>query len=472
MNRFLEAYVRAFQRWMPSPLAIAILLTAIAVGWGLAFASPSSVLRSWTEGMWNPGLVRFGFQAMFMLVLGHVLALSPPVLKLLHRAVGWILRRPGWAAPKLALLAMLLGWVNWGLGLVGGAILVRGVLDASKTVNRGLMGAAGYAGMLVWHGGLSGSAPLKVAESGHLSALMPSVEWASSLPDAIGLRDTIFSIGAISLTIGVAAVTFALFRWLDKSVPVSVSVPVPVSVPDPVPDPDPVPVPDPDPVPDPVPVPDVSAHWADGSRWLSGFLGLGCFAGALWWSAAHGSPAELMFITPDWINLVLLGGALLAHGTVTSLLKALDEAISGAAGILIQFPIYFGIMGIVTGTGLGEWMAGALVEVTSRELLPSALFASSAVLNVFVPSGGGQWAVQGPLVLEACWRLGVPLPKGVMAMAFGDQLTNMLQPFWAIPLLGISGLKARDILPYTLVVMLVVGAVMLSGMVVWGLSDG
>jgi len=169
---------------------------------------------------------------------------------------------------------------------------------------------------------------------------------------------------------------------------------------------------------------------------------------------------------------VLLGGALLAHGTVTSLLKALDEAISGAAGILIQFPIYFGIMGIVTGTGLGEWMAGALVEVTSRELLPSALFASSAVLNVFVPSGGGQWAVQGPLVLEACWRLGVPLPKGVMAMAFGDQLTNMLQPFWAIPLLGISGLKARDILPYTLVVMLVVGAVMLSGMVVWGLSDG
>ena len=114
-------------------------------------------------------------------------------------------------------------------------------------------------------------------------------------------------------------------------------------------------------------------------------------------------------------------------------------------------------------------MAEALVGATSASWLPEALFVSSGVLNVFVPSGGGQWAVQGPLVLEACHALGVPFERGIMAMAFGDELTNMLQPFWALPLLGITGLSARDILPYTLLVMAVSGAVML-GFLAFGLD--
>jgi short-chain fatty acids transporter len=175
----------------------------------------------------------------------------------------------------------------------------------------------------------------------------------------------------------------------------------------------------------------------------------------------------LAFVTPDWINLMLLGLALVAHGSVRSVLRALDEAISGATGILIQFPLYFGIMGMVTGTGLGAWLAEALVGATPATMLPEALFVASGVLNVFVPSGGGQWAVQGPLVLEACHALGVPVERGIMAMAFGDELTNMLQPFWALPLLGITGLSARDILPYTLLVMAVAGAVMAVGMAFW-----
>lgn len=185
------------------------------------------------------------------------------------------------------------------------------------------------------------------------------------------------------------------------------------------------------------------------------------------WAGQSGPLSKLSFVTPDWINMVLLGAALLAHGQVKGLLRALDEAISGASGILVQFPLYFGIMGMVSGTGLGTWMAEALVGATSASWLPEALFVSSGVLNVFVPSGGGQWAVQGPLVLEACHALGVPFERGIMAMAFGDELTNMLQPFWALPLLGITGLSARDILPYTLLVMVVAGAVMLAFLSFW-----
>lgn len=445
MNRLLDAYAAAFQRWMPTPMSIAVLLTFLTAGLGLMFSGPSEVLGVWVEGLWNPGLIRFGFQAMFMLVLGHVLALSPPVLGLLARFVRWILAQPAWAAPKLALLAMGLGWLNWGLGIVGGAILVRGVMQATRDVpgrKSGVLGAAGYAGMLVWHGGLSGSAPLKVAELGHLQDLAGEAAWGATLMDTIGLRETIFSSWSLILTFSVATATVFVFYLLGRGMSFEFV--------------------EEDGTVDAVEQEGLTS--ADRGPLLPWILGIAAVAGAVWWALASGDLSALKFITPDWINLVLLALSLLAHGSIASLLRALDEAIGGASGILIQFPIYFGIMGIVTGTGLGEALSGALVGATSPGLLPLALFTSSAVLNVFVPSGGGQWAVQGPLVLESCLSLGVPVERGIMAMAFGDQLTNMLQPFWALPLLGITGLKARDILPYTLLVMVVAGAVMVLGM--------
>ena len=121
-------------------------------------------------------------------------------------------------------------------------------------------------------------------------------------------------------------------------------------------------------------------------------------------------------------------------------------------------------MGVVTGTGLVNILSGALVSSTNITTLPLVIFTSSGVLNIFVPSGGGQWAVQGPLVIEACHSMGMSLEKGIMAMAYGDQWTNMLQPFWALPLLGITKLKAQDILPFTLAALIVSGLVFIIGL--------
>lgn len=445
MNRLLDLYAETFQKWMPTPMSIAVILTFLTALLGLNTAHPLDVLGVWVEGLWNPGLVRFGFQAMFMLVLGHVLALSPPARRLLDRCTLWILKRPTWAAPKLAMLSMGLGWLNWGLGLVGGAILVRGVLQSTRDMagrKAGVLGAAGYAGMVVWHGGLSGSAPLKVAEPGHLLDLTQGAAWAQALPETIGLRETIFSSWSLGLTASVALVVCVVFYFLGRNLSFEMEEKAVEEVRSTGPE----------------------LTGLDRGRLLPGFLGLSAIGGAVWWALESGNLTEFKFVTPDWINLVLLATALIAHGSIGGLLDALDEAIGGASGILIQFPIYFGIMGIVTGTGLGEALSGALVGATSAGVLPLALFTSSAVLNVFVPSGGGQWAVQGPLVLETCLSLGVPVERGIMAMAFGDQLTNMLQPFWALPLLGITGLQARAILPYTLLVMVAAGAVMVIGM--------
>jgi short-chain fatty acids transporter len=169
-------------------------------------------------------------------------------------------------------------------------------------------------------------------------------------------------------------------------------------------------------------------------------------------------------ITPNLLNFFMLGLALVLHGSFTSFLNALEEAIKGASGILIQFPLYFGIMGIMRESGMVVQISDFFVSIATVRTLPLFTFFSAGLVNIFVPSGGGQWAIQGPIIVESALKLGVPLPKAVMALAYGDQITNMLQPFWALPLLGITKLKAREILPYTLMLMIIGAAVFLIGL--------
>jgi short-chain fatty acids transporter len=175
----------------------------------------------------------------------------------------------------------------------------------------------------------------------------------------------------------------------------------------------------------------------------------------------------LGFITPNFINLLLLGLCLLFHQSITSFLRAIDQAIGGASGILIQFPLYFGIMGLMNHSGLVQYFSDFFVNVSTSTSFPVYTFFSAGFVNIFVPSGGGQWGVQGPIILQAATELGVPLPKAIMALAYGDQLTNMLQPFWALPLLGITGLKATAILPYSFALMLVGTVIYISVLLIF-----
>jgi len=157
------------------------------------------------------------------------------------------------------------------------------------------------------------------------------------------------------------------------------------------------------------------------------------------------------------INLILLSLGLLLYANTKQFMKAVNMAIVSSSGIMIQFPIYAGIMGLMNYSGLVEIFTNSLVSVSSPATLPVYGYISAAVVNFFVPSGGGQWAVQGPVLMEAAQQLGVSVPKTIMALAYGDQITNMIQPFWAIPLLSITGIKARSILPYTFMIMLAGG---------------
>ena len=164
---------------------------------------------------------------------------------------------------------------------------------------------------------------------------------------------------------------------------------------------------------------------------------------------------------------MLLGLGIVLHGSIYKYLKGIDDAIGGASGILIQFPLYFGIMGIMKYSGMVGIFSDFFVQISNEVTFPIFTFISAGIVNVFVPSGGGQWGVQGPIIIEAASQLNVPYWKAVMALAYGDQITNMLQPFWALPLLGITGLKAKEILPYTLLLLLIGSVIFISGLLIF-----
>lgn len=155
------------------------------------------------------------------------------------------------------------------------------------------------------------------------------------------------------------------------------------------------------------------------------------------------------------VNIILFALVLMAFPNSGALGNAAAKAVQSTTGIIIQFPLYAGIMGIMKYSGLLVVITHWFVSVSTPQSLPLFSFLSAALVNLFVPSGGGQWAVQGPVLMEAAGLVGVNYAKEVMALAYGDQLTNMLQPFWALPLLGITGLKAGQILKYSLPFMII-----------------
>jgi len=454
--RSTQAIEAAFRKYVPAPFAIAVLLSVLTILLAWLFTENisegshlSAVLIYWEQGIWNNALLVFAYQMMLILVLGHVLVLSKPVKGLILQLTK-LVSSPANAALFVALPTMLVSFFNWGLGLIFGAILARKVGDYAREkqipVNYPLIGAAGYTGLMVWHGGISGSAPLKVSEPGHLKDLMSgsaSAETLAQLPDNIPTTLTIFSSSNICLfLLLVLLISILVYRLGKHARPTNISLP-----------------------------PDQLENENNAQEGVTGILDrsklLSLVFGALILLAffiQYFPMLRQLNITPNMLNFFMLGVALILHGNFRRFLLAVDQAIGDTAGILIQFPLYFGIMGIMGSSGMVQGISDFFVSVSNATTLPIFTFISAGLVNIFVPSGGGQWAVHGPMVLESALRLHVPLQKAVMALAYGDQITNMLQPFWALPLLGITKLKAGEILPYTLLFMFVGTGVFLLGL--------
>lgn len=444
---------------MPSPFAIAIILTLVTIilAWGVTKPPEEehhllAILSYWENGIWNNDLLVFAYQMMLILVLGHILVLSKPINNLILRLTN-LVNSTSSAVLMVSSATMMVSFFNWGLGLIFGAIMARKVAEASQLrnfkINYPLVGAAGYVGLMVWHGGMSGSAPLKVAESGHLASLMTGVgevKLIQQLPDVISFNETIFSSFNLIL-FGTLLVIIPLFLYfIAKKAPITATnLPIYKGIQTDLPD-------------------GPGAERFDRSPIFG--IGFGAIVLAAFFYQYFDALSSNI-ITPNMLNFFMFGLALVLHGSFASFLGALEEAIKGAAGILIQFPLYFGIMGIMRDSGMIVQIADFFVSIANETTLPIFTFFSAGLVNIFVPSGGGQWAVQGPIVVESALKLNVALPKAIMALAYGDQITNMLQPFWALPLLGITRLKAKEILPYTLLMMLIGSIVFIGGLLIF-----
>ncbi|HMN05690.1 MAG TPA: TIGR00366 family protein [Flavobacteriales bacterium] len=436
-----RGFNRVLERWIPSSLTFAIVLTGVVALLALVLteAGPVQVVQGWGDGL--SGLLAFMTQMCLILLLGHMLANTRPMRRLLV----WLACVPTKTTTAYMFvfaLAAVTSLINWGLGLVVGALLARETAvqarDRGMKVHFPLLVAAGYSGFVVWHMGYSGSGPLTAATPG------------SFLADALGGRtipvsETTFAPWNMLAALGVIVVCALLLWWVaPKGDDRIVELPAGVAS---------------ESLADWKPEVVTPADRLDASRVLTMLVGLALVA----YLVIHFSQGGTM--TLDIVNWTFLALILLLVRSPFEIIHLTQNAAKHVGEILLQFPLYAGIMGMMASTGLITIFSNAFVAIAGPHSFGVLALLSAGLVNFFVPSGGGQFAVQGPIMLDAAAKLGVDPSIAIMAVAYGDQWTNMLQPFWALPVLAIAGLKMRDILGYTALTCLGSGVVM--GVALW-----
>ncbi|XKH61878.1 TIGR00366 family protein (plasmid) [Halomonas sediminis] len=465
---------RLSKQYIPNPFIFAIILSVVvfALGISLTNSGPFDMVEHWYDGFWN--LLAFSMQMTVILLFGYVLASSPPA----RRIIGWAARlpnSPGQAIILVTVLAVVFGFISWGLGLIVGAIAAREVCQQAKSrgihVHYPLAAAAGFSGLIIFNAGFSASAPLLVNTEGHFldgviglipisqtilspynlivfvtfliviplvyRAMHPDLAETEEVPDLPAEQDNVGQTKAGASGAPQAANTSlresAVEEYSFSSDSVAGGAATGTL--------------------QPATEHDDGKSFAERLEnaapltWIVAAAGLSYIA---YHFATNGFDLNLNFV-----NFILLILGMIAYKTPTAYVQAIDDGISACGQIVLQFPFYAGIMGMMAGSGLVSIFAEWMITVSNEYTFPLMAMISAGIVNLFVPSAGGQWAVQGPILIEAAEAIGADIGTTIMAFSYGDQLTNGIQPMWMLPLLGLTALKAREILGYTAVMMLV-----------------
>ncbi|TYS69760.1 short-chain fatty acid transporter [Sutcliffiella horikoshii] len=445
MRYLSNMFTKLVERYLPDSFIILFGLTIIVFILGLFHGSSiQEVMDLWGKGLFD--ILAFTMQATLMLVTGFALAKTPIV----NRVLKVFARLPKTEVQVYIvtiLVQVVLSWISWGFGIIAGAIVARemGIIHRGK-VHYPLVIAAAFSGMIVWHAGYGGTIPQLIATPGHFLEQQMGI---------IPVSETIFAPFNLILLIAVVIsvlITIVLMRPKNEneriSLPASAEEEVSaasaerdvrgdsINFGSPV----------------------TPAERLEESRLITFILGLFCFMYIV-----------IFFLNGGAMNINIVIVSFLAAGLLfTSNSKEYLGSIMGGSsasfGIILQFPFYGGLMSIVAGTGIATTLANGLLNFATAETLPLWAFLSAGIINVLVPSGGGQWAVQGPIIIEAANQLGADIPKVAMAVAWGDTWTNLIQPFWTLALLAITGLGIRYIMGYSAVVMIVTGVVLGAGL--------
>ena len=450
ISRMALALTDWTERWVPDAFVFALLGTFIVVIAGVTATSSSlfQVVDAWGRGFWE--LIPFTLQMSLVIITGHVLATSQPMGRVIRAVAAWP-QTPKGAVALVTLFALASSWFNWGFSLVFSAVLAREVARRVEGVDYRALAAASFLGIgSVWAQGLSGSAALQMATTGALPPQIRDIVAANGVVPGgvIPFRDTIFLWQSlVSVLVEIVVVTTVM--WLatppagrgktarDLGIDLGEREIEPPSV-----------------VRHPTP-----GTWLEHSpllTWMVVALGTGYLV--RYFSEA---PEPLNAINLNIVNLSFLLAGFLLHRTPARLMHAVQAATPAVWGVILQFPFYAGIAGIITATHLNDRLADLFVSVSNATTFPPLVAIYSAVLGVFVPSGGSKWVIEAPYVMAAAHELKVHLGWVVASYDLGEAVANLVQPFWMLPILGLFKLAARDVMGYTLVVFLALVPVVL-----------
>jgi short-chain fatty acids transporter len=445
------------ERWVPDAFIFALIATALVIAAALAVtpATLPETIDAWGRGFWD--LIPFTLQMALVIITGHVLATSPPMGRLIRAIASWP-RTPRGAVALVTFFALASAWFNWGFSLVFSAVLAIEIARRVEGVDYRALAAASMLGLgSIWAQGLSGSAALQMATPGALQPQIRDIVSHGGLiaGGLIPFRHTIFlwqSLVAVAVeTVVVVAVMYfatppagrgktARDLRIDlgpthKSAPTTEGVGADLRV---------------------RPTPGQRLEHSPFLTVLVVLLGLTYLVR---YFAAAAEPLNALNL--NILNLAFLLLGFLLHGTPARLMRAVQEATPAVWGVILQFPFYAGIAGVIIATHLNERVAGLFVRVSTPATFPALVATYSAVLGVFVPSGGSKWVIEAPYVMAAAHELKVHLGWVVASYDLGEALANLVQPFWMLPILGLFQLRARDVMGYTFVVFLVLVPVVL-----------
>ncbi len=446
-QKIIRGCVKLVQRYLPEPFIFAIILTVVAfvVAMPVCRQTPLEVVEHWGNGVWS--LLAFAMQMALVLVCGSALAAAPVVKKGIS-ALASLPKTPAGAIALVTGVSAVACWLNWGFGLIVGVIFAKEIARKLRGVDYRLLIASAYSGFVVWHAGISGSIPLTMATPG--VGLKEITRGALSNP--VPISATVLDPHNLVMVALVITALVLVNSLMHPKGPQVITVDPALLVED---------------DPKPVEKPDTPAEKMENSRllsWVIALLGLSFVVIKLFF---RGGSLDL-----NTVILIFLFLGVILHKTPLAYVNAFTKSASGAAGILLQFPFYAGIMGILMGVGksgicLGTVISDAFINISTPVSYPLFTFLCAAVLNMFVPSGGGHWAIQAPIMFTAGADLGVDPGLTGMAIAWGDAWTNLIQPFWAIPALAIAKLNAKDIMGFCLIDLFVSGAIICTGLLVW-----
>ena len=423
INRLVMFFVNLMNKYLPDPFTVAWLITIVVVAMTFAFtsATPGEVISYWGDGFYD--LLAFAMQMSLVLVTGYALADAASVQKAM-RAFVRIPKTPKQTVFFVSLASAILCYLNWGLCIIAGAFLAREAAKAHPDVDIRLIVAAGFSGIIVTHGGLSASVPLLINTKGHF------LEKEIGL---IPLDQTIFApqalVMAILLLICIPLCCLLMMPKKEQTVLVDPRVF--------------------DDTPSDHGVKTTAKEMFIADRleqskilkYLLGFAGLGYLV-YTW--ATQGFVFNLNIL----IFLFLVLG-IFAHGTLLNYGQSIVRGATTCGGIILQYPFYAGIMGIMKGSGLVFVISDALLAISNAHTFELMCYFSSMIISIFVPSAGGHWAVQAPFMLPAAQTLGVETWKVAMGVAWGESIWNIVTPFWALPVLAITKISLRDLIGFT-----------------------